>query len=376
VAGEVSRGVVRAATFDDAEEATRVLREVGLRMPQAGTESLSHWDRLWRRNPAVADAIAPPSLGWVLEDDGRMVGFFGNVPLHYYLGDQRVVVGDASQWGVQPAYRGETDRLCQAYFSQPNVDMLLVTTGIRPTGRIFERYGGSRLPQPHYDQISYWIVDTAGFIEAALRKKEFGPVTARWAARLTAPVVALSNMRKARPGAARTAVEMMAPAAIDEAFDGLWRRKRAEARRLLACRDSAWLRWHFADRPSASETSVIVTRGPALNGYAVAMRDDAPASGLRRLKVADILVAGDEPRIVHALMGGVLELARAQRCHVVEIFGVPSGLRAAIAELGPRSRLMPTWPAYYRATNPALAPELTHESNWYVTPYDGDTTLV
>ncbi len=371
-----SRVIVRDATFDDAEEASRVLREVGLRLPAAGAESRDHWARLWLRNPAVIGAKAPLSLGWALEDDCSMVGFFGNVPLRYDWGDEQILVGNASQWGVQPAYRGETDRLCQRYFTQPNVGLLLVTTGIRATGRIFERYNGTRLPQPNYDEIHYWIVDATGFAEAALRKKNVSAGPARWFGRLVAPAVAIGNIARARRLVSRIAVQIVTPSAIDESFDDLWRRKRAERPRLLACRDGQWLRWHFADRPSTADTFIITARDTALSGYVVVMRDDAPAIGLKRLKVVDILVAGDNPQTVRALMDAVVDLARGQLCHVVEFFGIPPELRAAVATSGPRQRRMPTWPAFYRALYPAIAKDLAHEANWYVTSYDGDTTLV
>jgi hypothetical protein len=56
--------------------------------------------------------------GWVLEDAGRMVGFFGNIPLLYDYAVHPIVVADASQWGLEKDYRGETPRLAEAYFTQ------------------------------------------------------------------------------------------------------------------------------------------------------------------------------------------------------------------------------------------------------------------
>lgn len=123
---------VREAVFEDCEAATELLRRLGLIMPEGRDAVRAHWDRLWRTNPAMLESRPKPALGWVLEDGGRMVGFFGNVPLLYDLGGRAVMVADASQWGVEKAYRHHTPRLADAYFDQVNADLLLVTTAIKP----------------------------------------------------------------------------------------------------------------------------------------------------------------------------------------------------------------------------------------------------
>lgn len=367
---------LRAISFDDCLAATEVLRNVGLRMPVGAAQATAHWDRLWRRNPAV-EGTAPLPLGWALEDRGRMVGFFGNVPLLYYLGEQPILVGDASQWGVEPAYRGETQRLAQAYFEQPNADLLLVTTGIRPTGRIFERFGGMPVPQPSYQEIFYWILDTAAFLEAALDKRSERSSAVRLAARLASPLVRATLFARGHGrGLRRRRVKMLKLDAIDAQFDELWLRKRSETQRLMACRDARTLTWHFAEGPYAATTHLLVARGSSLDGYLVVMREDAPQIGLKRLKVADALVAGDDPDILLALLHGALDFARDQGCHVLEFIGLPNTLRAAARRLRPLSRTMPVWPLFYCARRPDLSAAAKSESAWYVTPYDGDTTLV
>lgn len=376
-APETGRCTVRSVSFEDCEAATELLREVGLVMPAIRADIVAHWERLWRSNPAMAVEGPKPDLGWALEDDGRMVGFFGNVPLLYYYGARRVMVAGASQWGVKPAYRGETDRLATAYFTQPNADLLLVTTGIKPTGRIFERHGGRRVVQPAYDIILYWIVDGRGFLEAALRKKNVGAVTARWGARLASPALRWGMAVGRRAPAFRTGrVDLSRVEDIDDSFDDLWRGKRNEADRLLACRTAACLRWHFGGEVWAERTGILTHRSGSLNGYAVTVRDDAPQIGLKRMKIADVLVAGDDSETFLDLLAGAYDQAQAEGCNVLEMIGLPTNLREIALRWRPFTRTMPVWPAYFRANDDELSAALLSEAAWYLTPYDGDTLLV
>ena len=117
-----------------------------------------------------------------------MVGFFGNIPLLYDYGGRPIVIADASQWGVEKGYRGETPRLAKAYFTQKNAAVLLVTTGIKPTGRIFARYGGFPVPQPGCDQVLLWVLDPQGFLKAGLMKKGINQGVASAVAFTSAPI--------------------------------------------------------------------------------------------------------------------------------------------------------------------------------------------
>jgi hypothetical protein len=79
----------------------------------------------------------------------------------------------------------------------------------------------------------------------------------------------------------------------------------------------------------------------------------------------------DDILIVHAR-----EYARQRGYHLLELVGLPTALRRMAVGTRPLSRTMPVWPAYYRASEDALASALTKASAWYLTPFDGDTTLI
>ncbi len=368
---------LRQAELDDCQEATELLRRLGMIMPQGSAMIEAHWRRFWVDNPAFIDGRAKPAKGWLLEEDGRMVGFFGNIPLLYYYGDRPVVVADASQWGVEKSHRGETSHLADAYFEQSHADMLLVTTGIKPTGRIFERYGAEQIPQADYDRVMYWVVDAGGFMAAAFQKKGVPAPLASLGAALGGPLVHTAlALGGRRPKPATGEIDVIGVGDLGDEFDDLWQRKRDEAPRLLACRTAHCLRWHFDPPQMAMRTRFLVHRQGRLKGYAAVMREDAPELGLKRLKIVDMFIEQDDADIFDALLFAAHEHARGEGCHVMELVGLPENLRAAALRHRPFGRSMPTWPLYYKALTPALVEPLRKQDAWYVTPYDGDTALL
>jgi len=368
---------LREVAYEDCETATELLRDLGLIMPEGRDAVLHHWGRFWIDNPAFDLDRPNPARGWLLEDEGRMVGFFGNIPLLYYYGDRPVIVANASQWGVEKDYRAETHRLSESYFNQKHVDLLLVTTGIKPTGRIFERYRGVPVPQADYDRVLYWVMNGADFLKAALKKKNITLGISDFAAGVCGTLLDFATSLGGLKQGFTIHVDVINTDEINDSFDGLWLRKRGEAERLLACRSAECLRWHFGSEALASRTRILTSRdGSGLNGYAIIMREDSDKIGLKRLKIVDLFVVKDDPNIIDSLLRVAADTAQEEGCHVLEIIGLPAHLRQQILDRHhPFARRLPVWPLFYKCIDEVLQVPLSYEQAWYVTAFDGDTSI-
>ncbi len=378
-----TKSQLRDATPDDAVAITEFLIRLGLVMPDGEDAIHAHWDGLWRTNPALKHHGDDPALGWILEDteeDGKcIVGFFGNIPQVSYFNGNPVRVSSARAWAVDKAYRSRTVSLCKAFFGQDKADVVLISSASAPAGKRCLEFGASAMPQPGYGEILYWVLDASGFLRAGLKKKGWGGFAAFWGS-LLGSVVLNARMRlgSMRPFAPLDGITIRTIGDIDGAFDGLWQRKLKETPdRLLACRDAQTLRWYFGLSQTSSDTRIIcLERGASLDGYAVVVREDAPAIGLRRLKVADLFVAGDDQAAVDALLAAAYEYGLAKRCHVLEVIGLAQPLRARALTHKPFERPMTVFPFYYKALNPELEDRLSAPDGWCVTAYDGDTALL
>ena len=355
-----------------------------------GVPTLDDWRHLWEHNPAAGRAGRRPCRGWVLEDGPRIVGFVGNLVQQFRLGDRTLRAAAAGALIVQPEARGQSLQLVLPFARQGGVDLLLNTTCSPEASQIFQFLKFRRLPQPDYDQDLYWVLRPAGFLGAALRKRGCPAALGRSAGTLLAPLLWAEIRARGRrprppgpapgpaPGPGR-ALQTRAVAVPDLGadFDALWRRKLAEPRRLLACRDAATLRWHFAPRQRPTPPFLVAAWDAAeLAGYAAVTVQDTPRYRLRRAYLADLCAAGDDPETIRHLLAAAAREARARGADLLQAVGFPAPLRRVFQESRPRvRRARAAWPYLYRALDPDLHRELDCAALWHACLYDGDGSL-
>ena len=155
---------IRHAKSEDAIEVCKLLKKLGLNQP-ANQEAIQHWQRLWNENPFYKTFKLEHFYGWVMEHNGKIVGFFGNIPRTYSLNYKLIPVAIASQWGVKKEYREYTDLLSEKFFNENPITLKLVTTAIKPTGRIFEKFNGKRVPNNELDNVYMVPIDLFKLIQ-------------------------------------------------------------------------------------------------------------------------------------------------------------------------------------------------------------------
>lgn len=352
-----------------------MLRRLGLEFPSDADAARRTWERLWLNNPAWAPGAA---IGWVLESGNTPVGFLGNIPMRYRMKDRMLVAAIGSSWAVEKPFRLHVHDLMQRYFDQPQVDMLLATTANKPAARIFDRYGGFPMPQSEYAEVLFWVLNSAEFLRAALRRKRTHGTLAETAAIVAAPAMAaviglrrLQAGRRARGGEPET----IALAHVGDDFDELWQRKGGEGR-LYASREAADLRWHFGHHAEAGTLTMLCCRRRGqLDGYLALVREEVKSIGLIRAKILDLFVAKDDPILVEALLSAAAAVARDGNCHVLEAVGFPATIRAQLRRYNPWVRRFSNFSFHYMAQSPELRAALQVEEVWYPSPYDGDSSL-
>lgn len=357
-----------------------MLTGLGLKLPlhTAGMQHL--WHRLWRQNPAQSLFNLKPSPGWILEDQGQIVGFVGNIIMPFQYDGRILRAGVATQFGVERAYRAYTDTLAACYFNQEGVDLIISTSTSRQAVGLFQRFSTVALPQADYQQIHFWILDHSGFSQAMLHNRGVG----QFASRLLRPIVspafsAISAIRSSQPGRNHKGLEPEAVplSTLDGEFDELWGRKLTEGTRLYAFRRAADLRWHFEQADEMNGVTILCCRsGGCLAGYLVLLRETVAGTDLKRAKVADLFIAEDRPEVIDALLAAAGEQAKAEGCHLLEFQGFSQRIRQQLLRHHPYTRMAPSLPYYYKAFSASLEASLRSAAAWYPTPYDGDSTLI
>jgi hypothetical protein len=366
--------VVRALDDRDLDAVAALHRAVGWTPP-----TLDVWNHLWRDNPARV-AAPDTARGWVLVEQDRVVGYLANVVQQYRLDGRTLTAASAASLVVAPEFRGSSLQLYLAFVRQGGVELLLNTTAAPQVSQISEFLKFKRIPQPDYNRSCFWILRPMAFAPAALRKKGLPSWQSRLAGPLAGAGLALENAlrgRVPRRPASSMAVRVLDAADLGAAFDDLWTRAITRSgARLMAYRDAATLRWHFASRGRPHPPKIVAAiAGDTVRGYAAIVRQDAGHLGLTRARLADLVVDDGDEIVGRTLVAAACDAARAGGASMLEAVGFDAATRRLFAESSPREIVDQAWPFLYRAVDPALAAPLATESAWRACLYDGDGSL-
>ncbi len=366
---------VREARFSDYEAITNLKQRWGLT-----PDPLENWEHLWRDNPALKHMQTKRAIGWVLEAEGRVVGYLASISSLYHFGGKTLTAVVGSGFVAEPAYRAHTVRLMGAFYAQKPVDLYISTTAVEATGKIACAFGCVPMPQPEYETVLFWVLRPYPFIQTVLKKLQIKPALSPFVGVLGSLALRMDKLfrrRWPRGSAKDFSVSEIKPCEIAEEFEILWKEKLGEGTRLLADRSVEFLHWHYDVPADRSSTSVLCCRkNGKLTGYLVIRDETGMANGLRRSLVADVIVKQDDPEVVQTLIAAAYKHARKAGSDVLELQGFPAGIRRLCAQWNPYSRTFPATPFYYKGASPALHQTLSDGALWYGTPFDGDTTLM
>jgi hypothetical protein len=362
----------REARFSDFESVRTLKQRWGL-----GQDTWENWCRLWQRNPTMAVAKSQLSIGWVLETERGIVGYQGSIPLLYRFGDRTLVAATGTSLVVEPAYRARSIGLLASFYRQPGVELLLITTAIPSVGEVSKALGAHTMPQE--DTVLFWVLDPHEFAKAVAMELGFKGGMAAAATFLGSSILRTEmRMRRARLRASPSLCVTEVPVKdIGDDFQALWTRKIGEKPRLMAERSPPCLQWHFTI-PGSVSTAVVLCyhRFGRLIGYAVVRHTIDRKTSLRRGFLADILVEQDDLDVIAGLLEAAYANAVAAGDHVFEVVGLPRHVRQIFMSRSPYRRAYRGPPFFYKVTNQGLAQTLSDENAWYVSPFDGDTTLM
>lgn len=365
---------IREATFSDFGAVAALKQRGGL-----VADSLENWERLWRNNPALAQSERKPPIGWVLEADGAVVGYLGNISLSYHYAGRTLTAVTGHGLVVDPIYRAYAVSLVSAFYRQKFVDLYLGTSAIPEVGRIARALKCDDLPQADYATVLFWVLRPHSFTQDLFERLRIKPGLAGATvgpASIAIGIDKLFNRRFPRTGTAGLEVSEIAIGEIGNEFESLWIEKLREDPRVLADRTPAVLRWHFEIPGDKGSARVFCCRrNGKLVGYAVVRNDPQPSSRQKSV-IADILVLQDDVEVVKTLLVAAYNHAKIGGSYILELTGFPSSIRRVCALSNPYTRKYPGCPFHYKAADRNLHQALSDGAAWYASPFDGDATLI
>ena len=365
---------LRDALFSDFSAVTKLQRSCCI-----APHSFENWERLWRRNPALGQLQFERPIGWVLEAEGKLVGYLGNISLLYRYGDRVLTAVTGCGFAVEPAYRAISFCLVAAFHRQRFVDLYLATTAGETVARMVRAFKSDPLPQPDYETTLVWVLQPYPFAQAVARKLHLKPAVSSVVDMIGSMAVGADKILRRRwpPRRCPTGfiVNEVGITGIGDDFQALWVEKLKERPRLIANRSPAFLRWHFEIPPDGGTVHLLgCYLDGELVGYAV-INDRSQVNHLRTSVVVDMLARQDDPAILTALWSAAYDHAKQVRSDILEVPGFPHSIRKVISQWKPYLIKLSESPFYYRAADPILHKALSDGMAWYATPFDGDATL-
>jgi hypothetical protein len=358
---------LRAATFADFEQIHR-LESLFF------TNSLPPAERrgLFEDNPLWPGLERSWPLGWVLEDDGRIVGVVSNIPSAYVLHGEELLCANGHVWAVLEHYRGYAAELMDEYFSQEGPDLLIsAKVGVSATA-VWSAYA-QRVPVGDWSTAACAITGYREFARAGLDRK--GVPFAR---SLALPVAAALRARDARSSKRLPDrppfYEFGELDGFDPRFDEFWSELvRQNPHRLMGVRNAATLRWHYGIPYRQGRLWVLAAvRNRMLRAYCVLKYHRHP--DVNSMKIVDFQTVEPDVDLLPGLLELGLRRASAEKCAFLEQCGVGLPKMRWFEYIAPYRPAKGAWSFYYVADEPSLAERLADPAVWVPSEYDGDAS--
>ena len=353
---------IRPAIFEDATAIDRLSARNGL-----GPLDLTAWRECWEAHPFAADFQDVPT-GWVLDNDGAVVGNLDNIHMLYEFGNRKLKAVVAAGWAVDPEFRGKALQLMTTFLRQPHVDLWLNVSATPATAQILTAMKTPRIPIPDYATPCFWPVRRRAFARAALLRR-----SVRGAALLAWPAGVAMLVRDIYRGSGRgtPASTIRRLPDFDERFDGLWQDHASAPARLRAVRNRAVLQWRFRGEIRTGRATIVAAeRGATLLGYAVLVRRAGSGLDMALSEVADLQARGDDPSVFRDLLLGSIKTARDDGADAVKFMSGTPVKRAPADALRPYTYSLPLWQLYFKTASPDLTLELSRADAWDFSWFD------
>ena len=384
---------LREARLEDYEQIAALESRFGLT-----AKPYNEWVHLWQGNPVYRELKTDWPIGWVFEDqDGKIVGSVGNIPLLYELDGRRILVASSRSWVADVEYRSVSLLLLDNLVRQRQVDLFLSNTVGDKAVAAITAYGCSPISVGIWDEVAYWITNYRGFFESIAAMKNYRltrpfafpswegswtrlkALRARFSKPLSYPLSAAAFLkdRLAKTSLNQRDVEVKPCRDFDDRFDSFWEDvKRNNRHLLLAVRRREVLEWHFKHALLGNRLWIVTAvDGHRLVAYAIFDKSVHPRYGFKQVKLVDYQSLEDGASMLEPLLSWTLRRCRSEGVHMLEHTGRWMEKGQFIETAAPYRRKLPTWTYFYHANNPELRGLLNSRQVWTPSLFDGDATL-
>ena len=334
------------------------------------------WINFWSRNPCIQDSKDSLPLGWILEENKRIVGYLGNIPKEYYYKNKKFVIACSHAWIAEDKYRLEAFSLLNSFFSQKNIDIFMVTSANNISAKIFTRYNAKKIPLQNYQNSMFVILDLEKLIYSFLKYKRlpFEKMIGKLVFYL-ASIIFYKKLTFWKKINKSKKVELSK--IIDGEFDEFWHSYKLNFQdKFLQSRTSNWIKWHMQNKIENGKAWIMSVReNNKILGYAICSERNNDKIKLRRIALIDLVSLEDNQEVYISLIKDCISEAKERGYHIFEIIGFKNLKRKIFSNFKTFNRKLPGFPFYYKSRNYIHDNFLKLGETWDPSLIDGDSFL-
>lgn len=334
------------------------------------------WLNFWAKNPCLQDSNNSFPLGWVLEENERIVGYLGNIPKKYYYQDKKFTVACSHAWVAENKYRLQAFSLLETFFSQKNIDIFIVTTANNISAKILARYNAKKIPLENFQNPMFVILNLEKLISSYLEYKKIK--LRKFIAKLLYYLSYIFYYKKLNFWKKTIQFKkVILNEIIDSKFDDFWKSYQlCFQNKLLQNRNSTWLNWHIREKIKNGKAWIMsVIENNKILGYAICLERNNEKIKLKRIEIIDLVALDDNKEVYCSLIKSCILETKKRGYHIFEMIGFKHLKREIFSEFKIIKRELPTFPFYYKTSKVSNENFLENSEMWDPSLIDGDAFL-
>ena len=278
----------------------------------------------WTQNPAFMSQILK---GWILENDAKLVGFIGNIPVKFLMCGEIKTAVAAVSWYVDPSIRGLPSlMLFNEYLKQKNASLFLFNSDNKNLLNILIKNKFKEYFVPRFQKKYFYILNRTK-VEYILREFLFSgsfPRLNEVSVCMTRLGLLMCAYLYQKPVGALPEKEYTTSFCTfcDDAFSRIWEPSLNLCDVTLS-RDTKTLNWIYFSSIEPNKRVVIqCRRSPdnSLAGYMVFDIVRKKTSDGAKMELMDLCLENHDPQVLASLLAFAIEIGKQYNAALLEVW--------------------------------------------------------
>lgn len=327
------------------------------------TQWVERFQTWWDKNPSFSPSV---SRGWGIRENGKLVGFFGNIPFALKVGDSNVTAVAATTWFVESEFRGRGRSLglLLEHIKQGQDTILFNTSASTEVASVLEKFRFQKIIDQAPPYQSWVLTDPKSVFESRLKQKGLVFLASPISSFFRLGQQTRLNLKKQLHYTTKEISN------CGKEFDDLWERTKNRYSTTVV-RTSAVLNWYCFSTPILAKTVIGAYEHNKLVAFIIL--GERESDGYRTIECLDYWGENENAEVVSALFKHAFQFAMQKKAGILQFTHFNASLGEALKQTGMFTRTLVADRRFYSPGKPFSEDVL--KKNTYLSYMVGDHGL-